>query len=121
MENPIAVCGLDCSKCNIYLTDEKEEIAEQILSWFKKEGWRSESTTVQEFMQEGKLCEGCRGIRENHWSANCKLLICCIDDKKLDSCHKCSEFICEKLEKWGKTNERYAQGIEQLEKLRNKV
>ncbi|MHA1435240.1 MAG: DUF3795 domain-containing protein [Candidatus Heimdallarchaeota archaeon] len=117
LDNPISICGLDCSKCDIYLCDEDEIIAERMLSWFKKQGWRPDSTTVQEFMQEGKFCEGCRGNRERHWSSNCKLLICCLDEKGLDSCHKCADFICEKLEAWGKSNEKYAQGIEQLKKL----
>jgi hypothetical protein len=117
MENPITVCGLDCSKCDIYFIDEDKEIAKRLLGWFKKEGWRPELTTVQEFMQEGKFCEGCRGNREKHWSANCEILICCVDEKGLNSCHKCTEFICDKLEEWGNKNEKYTQGIERLRNL----
>ena len=57
MENPVAICGLECDQCHIYLTDEDESIAEGILKWFKKEGWRPETLTIQDFMQEGKLIE----------------------------------------------------------------
>ena len=119
MENPIAICGLDCSTCDVYLTDEDEAIAERMLGWFKKEGWRPESTTLQEFMQNEKFCEGCRGNRNKHWSANCQLLLCCVDEKKLDSCYKCTEFICEKLDEWGKKSEKYDQGIERLKRLKD--
>ncbi|NHJ31299.1 MAG: DUF3795 domain-containing protein [Asgard group archaeon] len=122
MNNPITICGLECDKCSIYLIDEDEAIAEQMLGWFKEEGWRPKTTTVQEFMQEGKFCKGCRSDRQDkHWSANCEFLICCVDEKKLDSCHKCSEFVCEKLVEWSKKSEKYAEGIERLKGLKQKV
>ena len=71
-------------------------------------------------MQEGKICLGCRSDREKkHWSGNCWILSCCIDDKNLDSCHKCPEFLCEKLDAWGKENEGYAKALQRLEKMRN--
>ncbi len=122
MENPIAICGLDCSKCDIYLIDEDEKIATGILKWFKQNGWRPESTTVQDFMQEGKICKGCRGDREDkHWSANCEILICCSDERNLESCHECSEFICKKLEEWRKKSEKHEPGIEILKKLKEQL
>ncbi len=119
MENSIAVCGLECDKCSIYLADKDETTAEGILDWFKKEGWRSETITVQEFMREGALCEGCRtdSTEGKHWSANCEIKICCIEDKQLDSCHLCSEFICELLYKWSKENEVYTKALNRLKQL----
>lgn len=120
MNNNIAVCGLECDKCDIYLIDEDESIAEGILKWFKKEGWRPETMTVKEFMQEGKLCLGCRSDREKiHWSGNCWILACCVDDKKLTSCHQCPEFLCEKLDEWSKENEGYTQAIQRLKQLKS--
>ena len=118
LENPLAVCGLDCSACDIYLIDEDEVIAEQMLAFFKKQGWVPESISVKEFMDKGKFCEGCRGNREAHWSANCELLICCVDNKNLNSCHQCSDFICKKLKEWGNKAEKYAEGIERLRDLK---
>ena len=119
LENPISICGLECDKCHVYLIDEDEVIAERMLVWFKKQGWRPESTTVQEFMQEGKFCKGCRSDREDkHWSVNCGILICCADEKYLDSCHECSDFICERLEEWRKKSKKYAEGIERLKKMK---
>jgi hypothetical protein len=120
MKSKIAVCGLECDKCDIYLIDEDESIAGQILKWFKNEGWRPETITVQEFMQEGKLCLGCRSDREDkHWSGNCWILACCVDDKKLTSCHRCPEFLCEKLDEWSKENEGYTQAIQRLKQLKS--
>ncbi|MHA1288583.1 MAG: DUF3795 domain-containing protein [Candidatus Thorarchaeota archaeon] len=120
MENSIAVCGLECGKCDIYLCDENEEVASNLLSWFKKEGWRNEDITVQDFMNEGKKCLGCRGNRDvAHWSASCDILICCVDEKQLDSCHICSDFVCEKLTAWGTKSEKYSQALDRLKELNN--
>ncbi len=152
MDNPIAICGLRCDKCDLFLVDEDKKIAQGVLGWFKNEGWRPESMTVEEFMQEGKFCMGCRSDRKAtgqipqsvqdfieeqlnvrkiyqetynllsqrhlHWSANCDLVACCVDEKKLDSCHECDEFVCEKLEKWKKSGEKYAEGVELLRSLK---
>ena len=151
----IAICGLECDKCGIYLIDEDEEVAERVLQWFKSEGWRPGSMTVQEFMQEGKSCFGCRTIdrkkpignlsqetytflqqqvkagkisqndynffehRPRHWNAGCEILVCCVDEKKLNSCHKCPEFVCEKLDEWAKSGEKCAQAVERLQELRD--
>ena len=155
MKNNIAICGLECDKCGIYLIDEDEGVAERVLQWFKSEGWRPGSMTVQEFMQEGKSCFGCRTIdrkkpigklsqetynflqqqvkagkisqndynffqhRPRHWNAGCEILVCCVDEKKLNSCHKCPEFVCEKLNEWVKSGEKCAQAVERLQELRD--
>ncbi len=120
MEHRIAVCGLECDKCDIYLCDENEEIATHLLSWFKKEGWRTEDTTVQDFMNEGKQCGGCRGDSNvAHWSSGCEILNCCLDEKQLDSCHICPDFECEKLTAWGNKSEKYSQALYRLRELKS--
>ncbi|MBD3190198.1 MAG: DUF3795 domain-containing protein [Candidatus Heimdallarchaeota archaeon] len=116
IENPIAVCGLECDKCDIYLMNEDEEIAEKMLRWFKKKSWRPESFTIEELMQEGPFCLGCRGDPEKHWSADCYALKCA-KEKNIDSCHKCEDFVCDWYD--GATR-KYAEGIERLKKIQEK-
>ncbi|MHA1258522.1 MAG: DUF3795 domain-containing protein [Candidatus Heimdallarchaeaceae archaeon] len=120
MKNGIAVCGLKCSSCDIYLVDKNESKAENILGWFKKEGWRPETLTVQEFMEEGALCEGCRTDPTigKHWSANCDLRSCCIEEKQLNSCHQCDEFVCDQLDLWSKENKVYTKALDKLMQLK---
>jgi hypothetical protein len=154
MKDNIAICGLECDKCEIYLVDEDEGVADGVLEWFMSEGWRPESMTVQEFMQEGKLCLGCRTTdrhspigrlsseiddflqqqvtareisqddytffqhRPRHWNAGCRILLCCVDEKTLNSCHECPDFVCERLEEWTGSSGKYAQAVERLKELR---
>ena len=119
MKNNIAICGLKCDSCDIYLVDKDEIKAANILGWFKKEGWKSETMTLQEFMQEGALCEGCRTDPSTgkHWSANCELRACCLNEKQLNSCHQCNEFVCKKLDNWSKENKVYTKALNRLKQL----
>ena len=119
MKNNIAICGLKCGSCDIYLADKDEAKAEGILGWFKKEGWRPETMSVQEFMKEGALCEGCRTDPSSgiHWSANCEIKSCCLHEKQLNSCHICAEFVCERLDLWSKENEVYNKALNRLKQL----
>jgi hypothetical protein len=71
----------------------------------------------------GIICDeclilGCRGDRTQHWSEDCEIMLCCIDEKKLDYCHECGDFPCEKIDEFVTYGEKYKEAIERLESMR---
>ena len=100
-EKMIAVCGLDCGACDIYKASHGDvEAAQNLAGWWKGMGWLKEDEGAEEVLARGPHCLGCRGDRSKHWSAECSLLACCVDQKGLTSCHECDGFVCERLEEW---------------------
>jgi hypothetical protein len=101
----ISFCGLTCHKCVIYLAtreknDEKKhkmriEIAQQIQKHYGQE-CKPEDVTD---------CDGCKteGGRLFSGSENCEIRKCAIG-KAVENCAHCSEYICEKLEKFFATD-----------------
>jgi hypothetical protein len=106
----IAICGLDCSECDIGLASTDEKLAEKIA--------RAMSRGGTEVRPEQIKCGGCRGTREDHWSSNCHMLNCCVDERGLNSCGECPEFPCSHLDKWAAGGDRYAAALERLRGLR---
>ena len=76
----IAPCGLTCGSCPIHLRINVEEVA-------KTKGRRPDEIR----------CDGCRSAEPYHC---CAVRRCCLEEKKLDFCFECGEFICEKLRRW---------------------
>lgn len=109
----IAVCGLNCSKCDIFEATNNPKIAQQISDWFKEE----KDTEVK---IENIRCFGCKGDREKHWSPDCWILNCCVDKKELEFCYECEDFPCSKLNEWAKRSNRYTKALEQLSKMKSK-
>jgi len=106
----IAVCGLDCSECNIYKAAADAALAQKIADALS----RGDSEVTADQIQ----CAGCRGDRAQHWSADCKILVCCTDEKQLDSCHKCGDFPCPKLEEWAQGSEHYGEALQRLKNMK---
>jgi hypothetical protein len=107
----IAACGLDCTECDIYQAADNPEIANRIVDWFSRE-------RGIEVKPEDVHCEGCKGDRAQHWSLECWILKCCIDDKGLGFCYGCEEFPCPKLNERAKGSERYGHALERLKRLK---
>lgn len=114
----IAVCGLDCGTCDIRRLPVDPQAAERVVSWFREMGWLQPGEGVAEAIERRMVCQGCRGDRTVHWSADCWILHCCVDDKGLDFCHECPAFPCERLGRWARGNERYAQALHRLQQMR---
>jgi hypothetical protein len=55
----IAVCGLECHKCDIFQATNDPQIAQKIADWFKKK--RNEDVKLEEIR-----CLGCKEERTNH-------------------------------------------------------
>lgn len=108
----IAPCGLDCSECDIYRAASEPEARERILAWFKTE--RKISLKPEQI-----ACQGCLGDRSAHWSPDCGILQCSVDQRGLKSCSTCGEFACDRLETWASHGRKYAAALERLKGMKN--
>jgi hypothetical protein len=114
----IAVCGLDCGACDIRLLPTDPQAAERVVSWFRQMGWLQPDEGVAEVLDRRMYCQGCHGDRSVHWSADCWILQCCVDDNGLELCHECPSFACERLKEWAEQNARYTQALQRLQQMR---
>ena len=91
-------------------TDIHEDLktAEKWVGQFREWKVIKEDEGAEEIMAKGPYCKGCRGDRSRHWSAECWILKCCVDDKGLSNCSQCGEFPCVKLTEWSKERPRTA-------------
>ena len=117
----IAVCGLDCTGCPLLNAATDEGAAQDLVGWFRHEGWLKEHESVAEIMARGPYCQGCRGDRSIHWSANCWILKCCVDDRGHEFCYECEAFPCQRLADWATQNERYTQALDHLRDMRQET
>jgi len=114
----MAACGLDCGTCEIRLAPFDPAAAEVLVNWFKSQGWLAENEGMPEVIQRKMFCTGCLGSRATHWSADCWILACCVDQHGLEKCSQCVDFPCDRLVAWSKENESYQQALENLKLLR---
>lgn len=106
----IAVCGLECHKCDIFQATDDPKAAQKIADWFKKE--RNEDVRL-----ENIRCLGCKEDRTKHWSFDCWILKCCVDEKSLEFCYECDQFPCEKLIQWSKECKGYEEALDRLKNM----
>ncbi len=114
----IAVCGLDCGGCDIRLLPTDADAARRVIAWFKQMGWLAEDEGIAEVIERRMYCQGCRGDRSVHWSADCWILNCCVDDRQLESCHECDVFPCQRLAEWSQQNPGYTEALSRLQRMR---
>ena len=115
----LAACGLDCGSCGIRRMPFDPEAAKGVIGWFRSMGWLKEDEGVAEAVQRNMYCRGCHGDRETHWSAECWILECAVDQHGVRHCHECPEFACERLETWSTQNDRYTAALARLRELRD--
>ena len=83
----VAVCGLNCAKCDMYLASHgNEKLRDEIVAWFKKE--RNETLKPEQIR-----CEGCGGSLDAHWSPDCRMMLCA-KKRGLQHCFQCEDFPC---------------------------
>jgi hypothetical protein len=116
----MAACGLDCGSCSIRRFPFDEAAAEEAIGWYRKMGWLTDDEGVAEAIEKKMVCHGCHGDRQAHWSADCWILQCCVDERGLQYCSECAEFPCDRLERWSKSDEAYGQAFERLSRERRK-
>ena len=110
----VAVCGLDCFSCDLRLAPQDAGAAERVVGWFQDMGWLEEGEGLDEILSRSMYCHGCRGDRTVHWSADCWILQCCVDDRELDHCSECIKFPCERLVEWAEGSEAYTRALARL-------
>jgi len=113
----MAACGLLCGPCSIRQIPFETEEARKAINWFKEMGWLDQKEGISEAIAKGMYCKGCHGARTTHWSADCWILECCIDEKGLEHCDECDGFPCDNLVDWSKQNEDYSTALERLKEL----
>lgn len=114
----MAVCGLDCGRCEIRLAPTDTQAAKALVDWFRQEGWLASDEGMAEVLERKMYCRGCLGDRSVHWSADCWILACCVDERGLTNCSQCAEFPCRRLEEWATQNAGYGVALERLRGIR---
>ncbi len=110
MSYMIAACGLDCTLCDIRQARDDSSLAQEIIDWFDEE-------LDVEIKSDDLHCDWCKGDRANHWSPDCWILKCCVDDKGLDFCCDCMDFPCQELSDWAEKNQKYTDAFERLKRM----
>jgi hypothetical protein len=94
MGKMIAYCGIDCGKCEAFIA--KKENNNEIRKKYAKE--LSERFDV-EVLPETVNCDGCPSSGEHMgYCSKCGIRDCC-NDKGIENCAFCDDYVCEKLEK----------------------
>lgn len=107
----LGACGINCGNCDIRLASDDKEIAERLATGLSEKGIIAYATP------DMFRCDGCRGDRSMHWSADCGILACCVDDRGQENCSECRDFPCTQLLEWSTQNERYEKALNRLKSL----
>jgi hypothetical protein len=114
----MAVCGLECGTCEIRRAPTDPDAAQVVVTWFRKMGWLEDDEGISQVIERGMYCTGCRGDRSLHWSPDCALLICCVDEKGLEHCAQCDEFVCAKLDAFASDGQQHHRdAVERLKQI----
>lgn len=114
----MAACGLLCGSCEIRRMPFDEEAAKTTINWYRNMGWLKEDEGLTEALEKKMFCKGCHDDRMTHWSPDCWILKCCVDEKHLRYCHECNDFPCNRLNEWATQNDGYRNALERLKRLR---
>lgn len=96
-------CGLDCYSCSIRLRTDEE------LAYWDTKG-----------IDPDKIrCDGCRSERSgHHWSPRCRIVQCCVYERKYEFCAQCPDFPCHELDAWGAEYRHHAEAVERLHAMK---
>lgn len=114
----IAPCGIDCENCSIRLAPFDDYAAKEMIEWCLSQGWINQNEGIKEIIEKGLYCVGCRNREGKQWDPECPIYHCCVEEKKLEFCSDCSDFICLNLKRWGKQLKSHGEAIEKLKKMR---
>jgi hypothetical protein len=73
---------------------------------------------VPEILERSMYCKGRRVDGKVHWSANCELLTCCVDERGPEYCYERDNFVCERLDEWAQRDTRYSAALERPRGMR---
>ena len=107
----LAPCGIDCSTCSIHRAKSEPETMKSILDWFRNE-------RKKELSPDQIQCDGCLGDRTKHWSGDCGILKCAVDEHHHQSCSACDDFPCGRLDKWAQGGAKYTKALGSLKEMK---
>ena len=113
----IAACGLVCRDCSIRKAPFDSEAAEEVVAWYRSMDWLKEHEGLPEVLKRKMYCQGCHGDRSTHWSPDCWILDCCVDQKGLTYCSECEDFPCDQLVSWSQENDSYREAFNNLKSM----
>ncbi|MBN2556430.1 MAG: DUF3795 domain-containing protein [Anaerolineales bacterium] len=113
----MAACGLDCSECDIRRAGIDPAAADRVLIWFRHAGWLEEGEGIDVLQPRLPLCSGCHGSLETHWSPDCWILKCCVEEHGFHTCAECNQFPCDRLTAWSQERPSYAVALERLHQI----
>jgi hypothetical protein len=106
----MAPCGLYCDDCTIFKATTDEQARREVIAWLERRG----RTNI---VPESIGCVGCPGDGGPYWAPDCEILRC-TRERGLATCNQCAEFVCERLDSWGKQYEHHRDAVERLKQLR---
>ena len=96
----MAACGIDCNECGSYKVTMEQDLkaAEQIVPWYKSQGWIGENDGAEAVIKLNPLCKGCWNTTNDcFFKCGCHpsrdFRICC-SEKKINHCGECNDFPC---------------------------
>jgi len=97
MEKIIGICGIDCTTCPAFLARKNDD---DELRKKTAEEWSKQFN--QTIAPESINCDGCITPGEHiDYTHICEIRKCG-NEKKVQNCAFCDDYICEKLDKWFK-------------------
>ncbi|MBU7031914.1 MAG: DUF3795 domain-containing protein [Theionarchaea archaeon] len=120
-QEEVGACGIRCEHCPIYRIPFDRVAAQNMRTWFAENGWIEKDMNVEEFILQGPYCTGCHGPVETHWSPDCDIRHCCINENGLHDCSQCNSFPCDSLESWAQTDEMYSEAFERLKQMKKET
>jgi hypothetical protein len=114
MDKILAYCGLDCGGCGAYLATKNNDNAQRAKTaeeWSKQYG--------HAFKPEDINCSGCttRGKLNFSYCNICEIRKCGVE-KKVKNCAYCSDYACEKLDKFFTMAPMAKANLEKIKKAR---
>ena len=111
MAEIIAYCGLDCSKCNVFIATQKNDLEEK-----KKIAERWTKGLHVDFKPEDVTCDGCKSERLSGWCTKICKVRPCAENRKVETCAHCDDYACEKLKEFISKEAEAKQKLEEIRK-----
>lgn len=121
----LAACGIDCAECGSYKVTMAQDInaAEQLVAWYKGQGWIGEHEGAEAVLKKNPLCKGCWNTSDDCFfkcgcHPNRDFRVCCTE-KHISHCGECKEFPCKPYLEFVGDLEHHKKAMAHLMSLKN--